>query len=34
MQSARLNKHKLASRLPEEILITSGMQMTALLWQK
>ena len=27
-------KHKLESRLPEEIAITSGMQMTALLLQK
>ena len=27
-------KHKLESRLPGEISITSDMQMTALLWQK
>jgi len=27
-------KHKLKSRLPGEILITSGMQMTPPLWQK
>ena len=27
-------KHKLQSRLPEEILITSDMQMTPPLWQK
>ena len=27
-------KHKLESRLPEEISITSDMQMTPLLWQK
>ena len=27
-------KHKLESRLPEEILITSDMQMTPPLWQK
>ena len=27
-------KHKLESRLPGEIPITSGMQMTPLLWQK
>ena len=27
-------KHKLESRLPEEISITSDMQMTAPLWQK
>ena len=27
-------KHKLESRLPGEILITSGMQMTLPLWQK
>ena len=27
-------KHKLESRLPGEISITSVMQMTALLWQK
>ena len=27
-------KHKLESRLPEEISITSGMQMTPPLWQK
>ena len=28
------NKHKLESRLPEEISITSDMQMTPPLWQK
>jgi len=27
-------KHKLESRLPGEISITSDMQMTPLLWQK
>ena len=27
-------KHKLESRLPEEISVTSDMQMTSLLWQK
>ena len=27
-------KHKLESRMPEEILITSDMQMTPILWQK
>jgi len=27
-------KHKLESRLPEEILVTSDMQMTPPLWQK
>ena len=27
-------KHKLESRLPEEISMTSDMQMTPLLWQK
>ena len=27
-------KHKLESRLPEEISITSDMQMTPTLWQK
>ena len=27
-------KHKLESRLPREISITSDMQMTSLLWQK
>ena len=27
-------KHKLESRLPEEISITSDMQMTPFLWQK
>ena len=27
-------KHKLESRFPEEISITSDMQMTLLLWQK
>ena len=27
-------KHKLESRLPEEILVTSDMKMTPTLWQK
>ena len=30
----KLNKHKLESRLPGEISITSDMQMTPPLWQK
>ena len=34
MQNARLMKHKLESRLPGGISITSDMQMTPLLWQK
>ena len=34
MQNARLVKHKLESRLPGEISITSDMQMTPPLWQK
>ena len=34
MWNARLIKHKLASRLPGEIPITSNMQMTPPLWQK
>ena len=34
MQNARLNEHKLESRLPGEISITSDMQMTPPLWQK
>ena len=34
MRNARLEKHKLESRLPEETSITSAMQMTPLLWQK
>ena len=34
MRNAGLEKHKLESRLPREILITSGMQMTPPLWQK
>ena len=33
MGNARLNKHKLESRLPGEISITSYMQMTIPLWQ-
>ena len=32
--NARLDEHKLESRFPEEISITSDMQMTLLLWQK
>ena len=34
MQNASWMKHKLESRLPEEISITSDMQMTSPLWQK
>ena len=34
MWNAGLVKHKLESRFPEEISITSDMQMTPLLWQK
>ena len=34
MRNADWKKHKLESRLPGEISITSDMQMTALLWQK
>ena len=34
MQNAELVKHKLESRLPGEISITSDMQMTPPLWQK
>ena len=34
MRSTGLEKHKLESRLPGEISITSGMQMTPPLWQK
>ena len=34
MRNARLDKHKLESRLSREILITSDTQMTPLLWQK
>ena len=34
MRNARLMKHKLESRLPGEIAITPGMQMTPPLWQK
>ena len=34
MRNARLDEHKLESRLPEEISITSAMQMITLLWQK
>ena len=34
MRNAGLMKHKLESRLPGEISITSDMQMTPLLWQK
>ena len=34
MQNAKLMKHKLESRLLEEISITSDMQMTPHLWQK
>ena len=33
-QNAGWVKHKLESRLPGEISITSDMQMTPLLWQK
>jgi len=34
MRNAGLGKHKLESRLPGEISITSDMQMTPPLWQK
>ena len=34
MLNVGLDKHKLASRLPGEISITSDMQMTPSLWQK
>ena len=34
MQNARLDDHKLESRFPGEISITSDMQMTPPLWQK
>ena len=34
MQNASWMKHKLESRLPGEILITSDMQMISPLWQK
>ena len=34
MQNARLDEHKLESRLPGEISITSDMRMTPPLWQK
>ena len=34
MSNAGLKKHKLESRLPGEISITSDMQMTPPLWQK
>ena len=34
MRNADWKKHKLESRLPEEISITSDMQMTPPLWQK
>ena len=34
MRNAGWNKHKLESRLPREISITSDMQMTPPLWQK
>ena len=34
MRNTGLEKHKLESRLPGEISITSDMQMTPLLWQK
>ena len=34
MRNAGWKKHKLESRLPGEISITSDMQMTPLLWQK
>ena len=34
MQNIRLMKHKLESRLPGEVSITSDMQMTPPLWQK
>ena len=34
MQNAGWMKHKLESRLPGEVLVTSDMQMTSPLWQK
>ena len=34
MRNAGLEKHKLESRLPGEISVTSDMQMTPPLWQK
>ena len=34
MRNAGLEKHKLESKLPGEISITSDMQMTPPLWQK
>ena len=34
MRNAGLKQHKLESRFPGEILITSDMQMTLPLWQK
>ena len=34
MRNAGLEKHKLESRLPGEISLTSDMQMTPPLWQK
>ena len=34
MRNAGLDEHKLESRLPGEISITSDMQMTPPLWQK
>ena len=34
MRNAELKKHKLESRFPGEISITSDMQMTPPLWQK
>ena len=34
MRNAGLKKHKLESRLPGEVSITSDMQMTPPLWQK
>ena len=34
MRNARLDEHKLESRFPGEISITSDMQMTQPLWQK
>ena len=34
MTTGKVKKHKLESRLPGEILITSDMQMTPPLWQK
>ena len=34
MKNVGLEEHKLESRLPEEISITSDMQMTPPLWQK